>query len=74
MGLFDFFKRKKQEEVVVDNSQPQVILTKREYSKDICEICKGEIGIERYKRVGGEIMHKRCFKKIAGGIMNGRGI
>jgi len=63
-----FFGEKKEE-------PPQEIEeSSKRNSKDICEICQTPIGEYRYKRVGGHIFHKRCFKNKQKVMLNGQNV
>lgn len=45
---------------------------KRPYLEEICGLCKQPIGTARWKKTGNYFVHKKCAKKMAKDIMNGR--
>ncbi len=65
MGLFDIFKKKKEVPVEV-SPNPEVAFIEPQESKrnvtDLCELCQEPIGEERFKKLAGRYVHKRCFK------------
>jgi hypothetical protein len=39
---------------------------------DLCALCSQSIGTDRWKKVGPNYMHKKCFKKKQKDMLNGR--
>ena len=55
----------------VTEAKPEQVIQPREYKEDICGLCNVPIGQERWKKVTGKLLHKRCFKLATRQISNG---
>jgi formylmethanofuran dehydrogenase subunit E len=71
MGFWKrWFGLEKKEEIKVE-SDKQIISTEipiipqveREFLNKKCELCGNIIGIEKRKKAGGKLFHKKCFRE-----------
>jgi hypothetical protein len=74
-------EKPKDEVIVVDgkegngmsvNTLPNAQKEVRRAIPDLCALCSQSIGTDRWKKVGPNYMHKKCFKKKQKDMLNGR--
>lgn len=68
MGLFDFLKRKKIIEPVIEEVSQDLDLKK--FIDKECELCKKTIGLEHYSKQQGKYFHKKCYKNALAQVRN----
>lgn len=67
-AIKNLFKKKEEVSVSIEQEPPVIeqrlpTLDSREYHSDACAICGNEIGYEKWTKVKGEYVHKKCFRR-----------